>query len=81
MKQKENPIHLPEHDYAPALRAAVSWLGDRYLLAEQVTRRAEPKQWHGDGRAVRGPAGNTRFTPPAAPPSVPTAAFAKGIHT
>jgi len=32
---------LPIHDYRPALQCAVSWLGDRYLLAAPVTRRRE----------------------------------------
>lgn len=32
---------LALHDYGPALRNAVSWLGDRYLLAEPVQRRSE----------------------------------------
>jgi hypothetical protein len=35
-----NPA-LPVHDYRPALQCAVSWLGDRYLLAEPVRRRCE----------------------------------------
>jgi hypothetical protein len=33
---------IPVHDYQPALQSAVSWLGDRYLLAEPVQRRNEP---------------------------------------
>ena len=45
---------MPQHDYGLALQTAVSWLGDRYLLAEAVSRRvtdykpffAEPKAWH-----------------------------------
>jgi hypothetical protein len=45
---------IPLHDYSPALQSAVSWLGNRYLLAEPVTRRveaptpyyAEPPRWH-----------------------------------
>lgn len=45
---------IPVHDYRPALQSAVSWLGDRYLLAEPVTRRnedrkpyfVEPRRWH-----------------------------------
>ena len=43
-----------EYDYALALQRAVSWLGDRYLLAEPVRRMkeapkpyfAEPRAWH-----------------------------------
>jgi hypothetical protein len=37
-----NPA-LPVHDYRPALQCAVSWLGDRYLLAEPVRRRREER--------------------------------------
>jgi hypothetical protein len=29
----------PAHDYSPALQCAVSWLGNRYLLAAPVMRR------------------------------------------
>ena len=44
---------IPLHDYGPALQTAVSWLGDRYLLAEPVARRREdykpyfnsPRNW------------------------------------
>ena len=47
-----NPL-LPVHDYRPALQCAVSWLGDRYLLAEPVRRTtterkpffAETRHW------------------------------------
>jgi hypothetical protein len=35
---------IPLHDYRPALQGAVSWLGDRYLLAEPVPRRGD--SWH-----------------------------------
>ncbi|MEJ0085055.1 MAG: hypothetical protein WDO72_05210 [Pseudomonadota bacterium] len=35
---------IPLHDYRPALRGAVSWLGDRYLLAEPVRRRGNAWQ-------------------------------------
>jgi hypothetical protein len=32
------------HDYRHALKSAVSWLGERYVLAEPVQkRREEPK--------------------------------------
>ena len=44
---------IPQHDYGPALQSAVSWLGDRYLLAEPMPRRSEgykpyfssPRSW------------------------------------
>jgi hypothetical protein len=56
--------HPPQHDYALALQSALSWLGDRYLLAEPVARRVEPPQpfyvepprWH----EVRRPSGPAR---------------------
>ena len=31
---------LPKHDYQPALQGAMSWLGNRTLLAEPVNRLA-----------------------------------------
>jgi hypothetical protein len=51
---------LPRHDYTPALQSAVSWLGDRYLLAEPVSRRdgdhkpyfTEVRPWHTAARAA-----------------------------
>jgi hypothetical protein len=33
---------LPVDDYSAALRNAVSWLGERYLLAVPVTRCEQP---------------------------------------
>lgn len=42
---------LPLHDYDVARRTAVSWLGDRYLLAEPVRRiNEEPKAWFTETR-------------------------------
>jgi hypothetical protein len=38
-----NPA-LPIHDYRPALQCAVSWLGDRYLLAAPVRRQQHSSQ-------------------------------------
>jgi hypothetical protein len=45
---------IPLHDYGPALQNAVSWLGQKYLLAEPVQRRSEElkpffstaRSWH-----------------------------------
>ena len=34
----QEPLRLPVEDYSAALRNAVSWLGERYLLAMPVTR-------------------------------------------
>jgi hypothetical protein len=53
MKRKENTA-IPLHDYQTALQGAMSWLGDRYLLAEPVPRLpqeskayfAEQRRWH-----------------------------------
>jgi hypothetical protein len=53
-----NPEHDRSHDYGQALQSAVSWLGDRYLLAEPVQRRkephkayfVEPRSWHPPAR-------------------------------
>jgi hypothetical protein len=53
-RPKENSHPMPRHDYELALQSAVSWLGDRYLLAEPVSRRSderkpffvEPRSWH-----------------------------------
>jgi hypothetical protein len=32
---------IPPHDYRPALQGALSWLGNRYLLAEPLNRRTD----------------------------------------
>ena len=39
--KRNKPSQMPIHDYRMALKSAVSWLGERYLLAEPVTRRRE----------------------------------------
>ncbi len=52
---------IPLHDYGPALQGALSWLGDRYLLAEPVPRRNDdrkpffnsPRSWFEASRSVR----------------------------
>ena len=52
-RPKVAALPLPRFDYGLALRNAVSWLGDRYLLAEPVTKRVvtpapyfvEPPRW------------------------------------
>lgn len=54
MKRKDLNNSLPQHDYRSALQGALSWLGDRYLLAEPVARLAmqpapyftENRKWH-----------------------------------
>ena len=66
MKRLESPpASIPQHDYGQALKSAVSWLGDRYLLADPLPRRrrerkeyfVEMPRWH-DARNAKGPAGN-----------------------
>jgi len=61
MKRPENKVRLiPQHDYELALQSAVSWLGNRYLLAEPVARRreepapyfSEPRRWHEASRST-----------------------------
>ena len=37
---------LPVHDYEPALQRAVSWLGDRHLLATPSMRLPTPNVRH-----------------------------------
>lgn len=52
-RNKATQSALPLHDYRVALQTAMSWLGDRYLLAEPVRRPnagpspffAEPRRW------------------------------------
>jgi len=43
----------PTHDYRAALQNAVSWLGNRYLLAEPLNRRREPIEAAPPGPPVR----------------------------
>ena len=61
MKRPEaRPDSIPVHDYRQALQSAVSWLGERYLLAEPVPRRKDeqapyfsvPRSWHEKPRLV-----------------------------
>jgi hypothetical protein len=54
MKRKAPNTALPVHDYRPALQGALSWLGNRYLLAEPARPLAEnrtpffteKRRWH-----------------------------------
>jgi hypothetical protein len=54
MKRKQSTVTFPLHDYRCALQGALSWLGDRHLLAEPVARMnekrapyfTEPRRWH-----------------------------------
>jgi len=61
MKRPNPNSRIPQHDYGLALQTAVSWLGERYLLAEPVPRRieerkpffVEAKSWHEPRPAIR----------------------------
>jgi hypothetical protein len=68
MKNSESSsISIPQHDYALALKSAVSWLGDRYLLADPLPRRrnerkeyfTESRRWLDIRNERRQPTSNT----------------------
>jgi len=50
--RRKKPLNpdLPVHDYRPALQCAVSWLGDRYVLAAPVQRVHERKPFYVEAR-------------------------------
>ena len=51
MKRPENRSSMPVHDYGHDLQSAVSWLGDRYLLASPTPRRTEePSAYFGESQ-------------------------------
>lgn len=60
MKRTKPSLPVQRHDYDQALQTAVSWLGDRYLLAEPVARLPEerkpfffePRHWYEAKRSV-----------------------------
>jgi len=55
MKRPETDTRsIPTHDYGRALQSAVSWLGDRYLLAAPQPRHPaeRPKYWTAQQHAV-----------------------------
>jgi hypothetical protein len=56
MKRSEShPSSIPQHDYDLALKSAVSWLGDRYLLAAPLFKRSnERKEYFAETRRWRG---------------------------
>ena len=52
-RPKESALPLPQFDYGLAVQTAVSWLGDRHLLAKPMPRRSverpyfvERPPWH-----------------------------------
>jgi hypothetical protein len=44
---------FPVRDYSSAVQSAVSWLGDRYLLAAPIHAASRPSHLHGRRTAVR----------------------------
>lgn len=52
---KASRLPLPQYDYALALQTAMSWLGDRYLLAQPVARRVEPSPFFAESRSWHDP--------------------------
>jgi len=51
MKREPVTASIQPHDYGLALKSAVSWLGDRYLLAAPLPkRRDEPKEYFSESR-------------------------------
>jgi len=60
MKRPNPNSRIPQHDYGLALQSAVSWLGERYVLAEPVQRRVderkpffvETRSWHEPRRPI-----------------------------
>ena len=45
MKRSDSPsATIPRHDYELALKSAVSWLGDRYLLAAPLHKRTDERR-------------------------------------
>jgi len=57
-RPEEKAILVPTHNYDQARQKAVSWLGDRYLLAEPTRKRDDgSKTWlkpHSDWYVVSG---------------------------
>jgi len=51
MKTETATASIPQHDYGVQLKSAVSWLGDRYLLADPLPkRRNQHKEYFGASR-------------------------------
>ena len=62
--KRSNDLHpqLPLHDYGLALQSAVSWLGDRYLLAAPIPARRPDRYADASSANARRSLGWTRFT-------------------
>jgi hypothetical protein len=61
MKRPHDPLQLPLHDYGLALQSAVSWLGDRYLLAAPIVARRQDRYAASSFAAARRSFGRTRY--------------------
>ncbi len=61
MKPSESTtVSIPQHDYGMALKSAVSWLGDRYLLADPLPKRSpEPREYFNQPRRWLNPKGHS----------------------
>ena len=76
---------IPLHDYGQALKCAVSWLGDRYLLADPLPRRSnerkdyfvETRRW----REVRNANASKTSTAPARDRFAPVPTWTQGGRT
>jgi len=65
-RPKESALPLPQHDYGQALQTAVSWLGDRHLLAAPVPRLSVGRRvLHGNATLERSAADDRVAQPQA----------------
>ena len=65
-RPKEAALPLPQYDYGLALKTAVSWMGDKYLLAQPMPRRSvERAVLRETARLARGAAGDRAAEPQA----------------
>ena len=73
MTQKSMRQGIPQHDYRPALEGALSWLGNRYLLAEPLNRRPDDRKMEvvGPGNLSVMPRGATQTVGRPVSPSTP----------
>ena len=62
-RPKVTALPLPQHDYGFALQTAVSWLGDRHLLAQPVPRRGAHTVLRETVTPARGQAGDQAAQP------------------
>jgi hypothetical protein len=50
---RDSQAPFPVRDYSSAVQSAVSWLGDRYLLATPIHAASRPSHLHGRRAAAR----------------------------